>query len=78
MWTKHPDRAGLRSLRAHSIKEALDGGHTPQDVASRLGVVVSDLTWMSRDTPGWPYRNGRPNGATRNHTPPSADEAPHL
>jgi hypothetical protein len=76
MWTKHPDRAGLRSLRARSIQEALASGHTAQAVAGRLGVAVSDLNWMARDVPAWPYRNGRPNGAAPEPAAPAADELP--
>ncbi len=76
MWTNHPDRAGLRSLRARSIQEALAGGHTAQAVAGRLGVVVSDLDWMARDARGWPYPDGRPNGAAQEPTAFAAQDLP--
>jgi len=62
MWTNHPDRAGLRTLRAQSIREALADGRPASEVADRLGVIVADLAWMSRDAPGWPYRDGAANG----------------
>ena len=66
MWTNHPDRSGLRALRARAIREALAGGYAASDVADRLGVVVTDLTWMVHDSPIWPYRAAAANGTGTN------------
>jgi hypothetical protein len=56
MWTDHPERVGLRTLRARAIREALATGRPASEVAARLGVAVADLTWMERETRGWPHR----------------------
>jgi hypothetical protein len=82
MWTNHPDRTALRTLRARAIREALAGGYAAADVADRLGVVVTDLTWMVADSPSWPYRKAPANGSTTNggaqpgeHPKPGPDDS---
>jgi hypothetical protein len=47
MWTSHPHRTSLRTLRGEAIREALDAGRQATDVAARLRVTVADLQWMA-------------------------------
>jgi hypothetical protein len=47
MWTSHPHRTSLRTLRGQAIREALDAGRQATDVAARLRVTVADLQWMA-------------------------------
>jgi hypothetical protein len=47
MWTADTHRTTLRALRGKAIREALDAGRQPTDVAKRLRVTVADLRWMA-------------------------------
>ncbi|ABD11310.1 hypothetical protein Francci3_1935 [Frankia casuarinae] len=47
MWADHPRRLDLRTARGVAIREALEAGRSPDDVARRLVVTVADLTWMA-------------------------------
>lgn len=47
MWTAHPQRSRLRMIRADAIRQALDDGRLPDDVAKRLKVKVDDIGWMA-------------------------------
>ncbi|ABW10758.1 hypothetical protein MXD62_22545 [Frankia sp. Mgl5] len=47
MWTSHPQRSALRAIRAAAIRQALEGGYAPTDLASRMKVTVADVGWMA-------------------------------
>ncbi|MCK9898176.1 hypothetical protein [Frankia sp. AgB32] len=47
MWADHPRRLELRTVRGIALREALDSGLAPEDVARRLVVTAADLSWMA-------------------------------
>jgi hypothetical protein len=47
LWDGQRDARTLRTLRGDAIREAIDEGRAPQEIADLLNVRVSDLTWMT-------------------------------
>jgi hypothetical protein len=56
MWDAPAGRRALRTLRAAAVTEALGSGTAADEIAARLSVRPTDLTWMTKtniDT-DWP------------------------
>jgi hypothetical protein len=47
LWSGAPEPKDLRATRGQAILDAIDAGRTSAEIADRLHVRPSDLTWMT-------------------------------